>query len=124
MRNNCPARCCTFLVPFHDTRPPVMSLSGHSACQETKCPEVGHFDMSRPTSLNKVKTVVARPGICVVSTPNSLYASVRRSNPGSRMPFFFLLFLPLWLSLRSGGNGRTAGYTRGSHTRTNFLTSL
>ena len=59
-------------MPLHSTRPPLMSLSGHNASQDTKCPAVGHLDMSRPTSLNSVKTIAISPGICVRSTPNSL----------------------------------------------------
>ena len=63
---------CTVRTPRHSSFPPLMSLSGQSASQETKCPAVGHFDMSRPTSLNSGKTFSSNPGICVTSTPNSL----------------------------------------------------
>ena len=80
------------------TRPgraaPLMSLSGQRLSHEAKCPALGHFAMSRPTSLNKGRAFSSRPGICVTSTPNSLYASVRRSNPGFGWPFFLLRFFP------------------------------
>src|SRR5215471_8484256 len=77
-------------MPLHSTRPPLISLSGHKASQETKCPAVGHLDISRPTSLNNVKIMLMSPGICVRSPPNSLYDSVRRSKPAFGLPFFFL----------------------------------
>ena len=68
-----PARLCTRRVPFHSTRPPLMSLSGHKPNQEAKCAAVGHLeDRSRSTSLNSARTDISRPGIWVVSTPNSL----------------------------------------------------
>src|SRR5215469_1867588 len=62
-------------MPLH-TRPALMSLSGHNPSQEANCPAVGHLVMSRPTSLNNVNTIAMSPGICVRSTPNSLYDSV------------------------------------------------
>src|SRR5450755_885695 len=71
MRNKSPARLCTLRMPLHRTRPPLMSLSGHKASQDTKCAAVGHRDMSRPTSLNNINTIAINPGICVRSTPNN-----------------------------------------------------
>ena len=63
MRNKWPARFFTFRAPRHSSFPPLMSLSGQSASQETKCAAVGHGDMSRPTSLNSGNAFSCRPGI-------------------------------------------------------------
>src|ERR1039457_7095105 len=50
MRNKWPARFLTLRAPRHNSFPPLMSLSGQSASQETKFAALGHRDMSRPTS--------------------------------------------------------------------------
>jgi hypothetical protein len=63
MRNNWPARFLTLRAPRHNSFPPMMSLSGQSASQETKCPALGHRDMSRPTSLNRGNAFSSMPGI-------------------------------------------------------------
>ena len=39
-RNSWPARFFTLCTPFQSTRPPLMSLSAHSASQEAKCADV------------------------------------------------------------------------------------
>ena len=46
MRNKWPARFLTLRAPRHSTFPPLMSLSGQSASQETKSAAVGQRDMS------------------------------------------------------------------------------
>jgi hypothetical protein len=69
------------------------------------CPNRGRIATIRLTALGDLvvnmnlnvlyglqpKNIEQAVGHCVVSTPNSLYASVRRSNPISGLPFFFLL---------------------------------
>ena len=57
MRNIWPARFLTKRIPFHKTRPPLMSLSGHSDSQDAKWADVGHFERSRPTSVNNDRAV-------------------------------------------------------------------
>src|SRR5215467_12488546 len=64
-----------------------MSLSGHRFNQQTRWGAVAHrLARSRPTSLNSGSTDVFTPGTWVTSTPNSLYASVLRSNPAAGRP--------------------------------------
>src|SRR5215831_5401808 len=58
-----PFRFLILRVPRHKSFPPLMSLSGQSASQETKCAAVGQRDMSRPTSLKSSKAVSSNPGI-------------------------------------------------------------
>src|SRR5271167_4048492 len=54
-RKRWPARFFTVRIPRQSVLPPLISLSGHRLSQEAKCPAVGHFDMSRPTSLNSAR---------------------------------------------------------------------
>ena len=87
----------------------------------TKFPAVGHRDMSRPVSLNSIIVSIIRPGICVKSTPNNRYASVRMSKSGLA-PFFFRRCLSLrrCFCLRSCGRGLSAGSTRGANATISF----
>ena len=63
MRNKWPARFLILRAPRHNSFPPLMSLSGQSASQETKWAALGHRDMSRPTSLNSGNAFSSKPGI-------------------------------------------------------------
>ena len=65
------ARLLDLRVPFQRTLPALMSLPGHKASHEAKWEAVGHFERSLPISPKRTSTMVARPGICVTSTPNN-----------------------------------------------------
>jgi hypothetical protein len=58
-----PARFFTVRTPRQSSCPPLMSLSGQRASQETKFAAVGHFDISRPTSLNSDKAFSSKPDL-------------------------------------------------------------
>src|SRR5438552_12417440 len=116
MRNIWPARFCPLRVPLHRTRPPLISLSGHRFNQEIKWGAVGHrLATPRPTSLNRGSTDVSTPGTWVTSTPNSLYASVLRSNPVAGSPRLFRFLDAFRFRFRSAGNGFCPGSPRVSH---------
>jgi hypothetical protein len=55
--------------------------------------------------------------------PEQLVNSLRRSNPFSGLPFFFLLLEPLRLRLRSGGKGFSAGSIHGAKAARSFSIS-
>src|ERR1035441_10158534 len=62
MRNKWPARFLTLRAPRHNSFPPLMSLSGQSASQETKFAALGHRDMSRwPSAANFVSWLALCP---------------------------------------------------------------
>src|SRR5947208_4451047 len=121
MRNIWPARFCPLRVPLHRTRPPLISLSGHRFNQEIKWGAVGHrLARSRPTSLNRGSTDVSTPGTWVTSTPNSLYASVLRSNLVAGSPRLFRFLDAFRFRFRYAVHGFCPGSTRGSNARDSF----
>ena len=78
MRNKLlPARLCTLRLPRHSARPPLMSLSGYNANQDTKRSAVFHLDIA-PHFTEQGEHHRQQPGnLCQVHSENSLEVSAQ-----------------------------------------------